>query len=459
MARTRTRSLVSPVQTGIYQNFPYNPYTGIWGTPTTIYTSSINESNLSESIQDQVVPNFFKERAKGKIFNNPMSQSKVLITQRLADVDEFYQVTSSKTGSCLSITKKGGQMSTAQAFQHFGVSSYLTYLTPPSYTERLEGLKDRAVTAAYANRSTADTLSLVTATELALSFASIGGILKNVNKIAKRTRRLLSKKYRRLGVPNNIKPDDYKALLKSRGKSFFKDLVDYQKSAEDIWMHARYSLRPLYYDMLGFSKALSEPLKEASRQTSRGYTSYGDSITSSYVKTLEGTYHRLVLEVERKSEIKVKVRAGVLDQIENESRAAKLGLYEIPASIWDLMPCSFVFDWFWNIGNTIQAWTPRMASRVLASWVCTEITQTQSTELSVVSCTSKSVGDYYGSNDVAISNAKIQKDTILKTRIPNPQLSVLPTFNVRMDPAKLIDLGIILKQFALNKSALLKYRA
>lgn len=456
MPRTRTRIVQSELRSVKYYNHPYNQSTGLYGTPTVVSQTNARSSILNESITDVVTKGFERIRSNGGIVNNPYSQSKVHEIQGISPVSELFSIYGPSSNTYV---RRDGEMTFGQAMAYYAMAAYSSYLSAPSYNTYLASLSDQAVTSAYAGRTTSDTLALVTALELAKSILSIKGILKNVNKIASKTRKKLTKvRKHRLNVPYNIKPDDYKTLVKSKGKTFFKEFLENEKSIEDIWMEARYNLRPLYYDIIGLNKALTEPLSNNSRRTSRGFSSKEISQTSSYTKAFDGPYYYYAITVDRDVKVQITCRAGVLDQISSITRADKLGLYEIPASLWDLVPLSFVLDWFWNIGSTISAWTPRFGMNTLASWVTTEIVITQTNAAYCSDTRGKTSGSYHGTASVSLGGVFASKTTIYKTRTPNPALSVLPTFNVRMDPAKLIDLGIILKQLALNKTALKKYR-
>lgn len=56
---------------------------------------------------------------------------------------------------------------------------------------------------------------------------------------------------------------------------------------------------------------------------------------------------------------------------------------DLPALAWELIPYSFVVDWFVNVGDWIQAITPNPNVTVLASWVSTKHKRTLSTSASV----------------------------------------------------------------------------
>lgn len=457
MSRTRTRSTITPAEHWEYKNYPYNHFTGTWGTPTVLKSGDQSCSNLQESITDIVIPSYESRSARGEIFNNPLTQSKVLEEKSIGSYHR--QQTLSKAGALTTLLLQDGTLNLSQALTNEGLSVYLGYY--PVITPSGSVLAERsaqAVTKSYANRTPADVLSIVTALELIKSVTTITGILKTVKKNAHRLRKNLTKVRRNKYSPYNIKPDDYKTKFVDSLKDLSSKSLRELRTYEELWMEARYNLRPLYYDIMGTSKALSEPLKENSRQTSRGSAAYTDEEISEYTKHVASTYYSYDVNVRRRSTVNVTFRAGVLSQIESETRAAKLGLYEIPRSIWDLVPASFIFDWFYDIGSLISAWTPRMGSKTLASWVVQTIEQIQSVEMDVSNVQSYTVNGTSCSFDLSYTGLRNTKITTVKTRTPNPTREIFPTLDVRIDPAKLIDLGIILKQLALDKSALKKYR-
>jgi hypothetical protein len=66
---------------------------------------------------------------------------------------------------------------------------------------------------------------------------------------------------------------------------------------------------------------------------------------------------------------KRKVRAYVLYEVEAGLSAVlnDFGVLDFPASAWELIPFSFVVDWFIPIGDWIQAATPKLGVHVITS--------------------------------------------------------------------------------------------
>lgn len=115
-------------------------------------------------------------------------------------------------------------------------------------------------------------------------------------------------------------------------------------------------------------------------------------------------------------------------------------------TVWDLTPYSFILDWFINMGDIISAHAPVPGVKALASWVTTVDTTVYSSTVDNFSIaiyhggyhlidTGTTVGTGYGIT-------KIVEET---NRLPNPENPVFPSWDLRLDPAKLLDLALIVK--------------
>lgn len=203
-------------------------------------------------------------------------------------------------------------------------------------------------------------------------------------------------------------------------------------------MEFRYALRPLFYDTLQIIDAANASAI-ATRQTYRGFQKHSDSVTAN------GTYS---LTADRKfnwqqtSIRSVDVRAGVLCQVEELSTLNIWGGYAIAETVWELIPFSFIIDWFFNVGQTIASWTPNAGLRTLASWYTVLETHYQEIKVTGTTC-QNNTGRYYYDLVLDLSGACYSKSSISKVRVPNPNRFVLPTFQLKLDTFKLVDLMII----------------
>jgi hypothetical protein len=219
-----------------------------------------------------------------------------------------------------------------------------------------------------------------------------------------------------------------------------------RKQLAELYMQARYNLRPLYYDCIGLLNALN--LGEMpKRQTFRAHKS--EFLTSSEDLDVEffniNNYVKLTADIARSVQTQIEVRAGVLVQVDNVTLFNVLGLDSIVASAWDLVTLSFVFDWFINIGDLLMAWTPNLGLTPLASWTTVETTSILKTTLYGHTLTTQNQALQVSGASSSVSPAICAKVIKEKVRDPEPELPVLPSIRLNLDPLKLIDLGLILK--------------
>nr|UUW21143.1 MAG: maturation protein [Sanya solspi-like virus 1] len=141
------------------------------------------------------------------------------------------------------------------------------------------------------------------------------------------------------------------------------------------WLRYRYMVLPLFLSGQGVLKAYkSTPPPKGSRATYRasGSLTDHDTIYGAYV-TSSSWKSRIVAE----RTVTVRVRCGALTEVVRaKCLEASLGLdaQSLPRSIWEAIPWSFVWDWFFNIGDFIAAVSPHVGRKTLGSWTTTTIT-------------------------------------------------------------------------------------
>lgn len=153
------------------------------------------------------------------------------------------------------------------------------------------------------------------------------------------------------------------AMLRSPLASWFKfsrkaRLASTALSAANLWLAYRYGVRPLV-------KSVDETLKqlqvwayrstEKSRVTTRASAVTTRSLNSTFLtnSTNDGTYEYTVA---RRQTETLKVRAMSLDEIQMDlPYSLGLGSKDILTLPWELVPFSFVADWFFNVGDYLGA--------------------------------------------------------------------------------------------------------
>lgn len=374
----------------------------------------------TKSYQDEVVSSFYRRRANGEIFCNTMISTEIHTWRDPLFIDEKRRKWEWQGWNPpLQVVFQGGWN--------------MGYLAPTWFEEKLPAsetlgispstVRDIAVTGAYAKANEQDVEGLVMVAEGKKTIQSLSKITWRAIRILRMLKRLNFK-----GLSAELTP----------------------RELSNRWMEGRYAIRPLVKDMCDVVKAISRDRNNVPlRQTYRS----GASATAE--KTVNGVvvynfqpyYNHLgVTKISRN----ISARSGVLAAIEEISEATIWGLNQPFTALWELVPFSFVVDWFFNVGKTIASWTPRYGLRTLASWVTVTDTVVRSCQSQGTVLGPWGIDPYDGyiwEHSCVSSNASVNQTIVTKTRVPNPSRSILPTFQVRLDAAKLLDLAIMGKRF------------
>jgi hypothetical protein len=134
-----------------------------------------------------------------------------------------------------------------------------------------------------------------------------------------------------------------------------------------------------------------------------------------------------------------------------------MGADQLLSTAWELVPYSFVVDWFLNTADFLAAWNPSVDVVPLTSWVTimSEIEQTRE-------ITGYERGKVYFSNPTWVwdssygthtyrvdSTPEIVKTTS-KERIPRPERPLIPSLNIRLNVSKVLDLLALLRQLLVD---------
>jgi hypothetical protein len=404
----------------------YETHDGLDSPPPNAITETSGECTVEEkyeSMTDVVTPNYHARSMNGDIINSPMTKTTTITRDKLASYswyksfdirdghghwnEQWYDYTSNVASSGL--------------MDAVGISL-------PSHSYSTQSAIDYAVNKAYSNIDVSDVQALVMAAEGQKTVLSLVSIFTRFIKILKKIKRLDAK-----GLANELSG----------------------KELADRYMELRYALRPLMYDVRGCAAALKQTAGDKpQRLTFRGTKTDDDSeiITDSEqisapAASLQWTYDRCW---ETEWSYDIAVRAGVLTAFEGRNPVSILGLAQPMESLWEIVPFSFIVDWFLNIGDTIAAWTPNYGLNTLSSWyVLREKYYRKRTMWYDNNVWWGTYGSNYRWNGGYTHSASdcLHDITVIKTtRVPNPRRSILPTINVKLDGFKLADLVIIAKK-------------
>lgn len=287
------------------------------------------------SITDVVVKNFKKRSAAGEVFINPMTSFRSNRSTTFGPRSYYvnyttgtppgnkicaYQYDQTVPASPAALTAQGSQVN------HLAVSI------------GLQNLKTLAGTAATANidNPTFDGATFIG--ELRETIHYMRNPLAALNKAVEEARH-----------------------WKRRKRKF-----DHKSTSEyiaDNWLSYRYSIRPLMNDVKNAAEAVARTVLNAEpvRKTARGSASETGQLSTS--GTVGGAYNYTTTTTATYS-----VRAGVLYELTRSPNTFGIGTERLGIVGWELIPLSFVADWFFNVGTFVEAITPVAGVKRLGSW-------------------------------------------------------------------------------------------
>lgn len=418
----RQRSLTSFTSSSVSRN--KRTFDGTCSDPMAYtdapFSGDYNSVNDEKIMNDVVTEGFHKKMKRGLIINNPFDSTREITTDRVADYtsDTTYQSWNTGCTPDKWLTFGDQWSGTWQASDFIKDAAKVPYwASQPAIN--VQSLIDQAVTQAWANVEVSQATALATLGEFDKTVVSMVSICKRVIKVLKAA-----------------KQADYKYLKRQISR----------KELENRYMELRYAIRPLVYDANSIIKVLRSENNKM-RFTARASKSGSDDSSKSCT-VVGGTTTQLHKVLSASANRTVEVRAGVLYHVESVSKLNLWGFDQPLEAIWELTPFSFIFDWFFNIGQTLASWTPEMGTKVLASWyVVNDITYYTSTvDSSWITRPADTSTTKYSAGQYDIQNAVMTKTVHNRYRVVDPTRPIIPTFNVRLDGFKLLDLAIIGKR-------------
>lgn len=392
---------------------------------------------VSEFMEDFETPDFHHIKARGGIINSPMNSRKVHVESSAHYYDRAY------TGQVWACTPNRWMDDFKQTIS--GSCDHQALLVAKDHEDfiplvksdsSLSTMKAKAITQAWGNIDHSEFLALVSAAELGKTVDGLFMLLKQVKKITTRVARL-----------------DNKMFKSTKGEIKMSDL-------RDIYMQARYGLRPLYYEIRGLLKSIETDLGlEQTRFTFRGHESSLDDVSREIEYLMAASWYGFKQHdtLYQTAHLETNVRAGVLTELDQLTANKLMGISNIAESALELVPYSFIAGWFANVASYISSWAPNVGSKTLASWVTVDQTLSQTTTVGPTRIEYTPPSNTTRATNVSCTKSGwFSQITRTYSREPEPSRPVLPRFDVRLDPLKLLDLGII--GFGIHKNAKLARR-
>lgn len=226
-------------------------------------------------------------------------------------------------------------------------------------------------------------------------------------------------------------------------RKILKGLLTPAKAAQ-LWLQVRYGLRPLFHDIVDSMTALASLVEEEQHKT-RIVTEFNvrdDTSDSEFSQAGRRLGHWRGLTTETN---KVDVSGGMIIQPKLtglDAINARVGGTEMLLTAWELVPFSFIVDWFLNTGDFFASLQPRVGVKVLGSWAVVRESATRQIHL-----TEWASNDAYKPwyQDPILYGLIDRTSETRTTRYANLQRPFLPQVNIRLDWWKTLDILALLK--------------
>lgn len=443
-----------PIPSSILAKRSGRYYTGSSSTMISFFRDTINEGlstgkiqvNSSDSVQsspveisfgrktmnDIITDKFYSKRARGDVIMSPMEST-------------WYNIESYPSGDTSSVTTFYSIQTLLHASSVRGLND-LAYRAIIRLKTTVDGIPDplptplrswivselpllnthsyqNAVNSAFGN---IDEAILDVPVMIGEAKSTYNTVVSGISRILNLIKSIKSGNFRRI-APKTYKR--FKTRLRS-GESRFSILTDL---FSDAWLEARYAIRPIVIDIENSLKLLNGASTITPRQTFRGYDLVSEDKVDIEKTIIHGDYtYRITGTLDKVCTS----RAGALCELRLDTgRGNDFGLFNITTTFVELIPLSFIFQWFFNIGGFLRQFNPNPTYRSIGSWASRETL-------------------FFGFLDVTVSHPSspqntytIRVDSEAKDRKPNVEETFI-SIDVNLDISKIMDLILITRKLA-----------
>lgn len=232
-------------------------------------------------------------------------------------------------------------------------------------------------------------------------------------------------------------------------KTLTRRQLGFLSEPDKLWLEYRYGWSPLVLDIQSQMKAVyaqdlrDELTKQDYRRAIAGDTREATSSIQLNRPHFGGGSWTGLQTLTHKVSAVAYVKYQVIDESGFMNRAHEFGIFDIPLATWELVPFSFVVDWFVPIGTWLQAVQPKFGVKVLDSGITVKHSKDVTRTLSGYAPSGSGVGQWstapfpLGSSDGF--EAQIYSRSI---GLPVP---FLPVPDVKLNIQRLADAATLLK--------------
>lgn len=390
-SRTRTKgsivALYGQSRSCTYQNPLPTVVCGAFGATS---TGDLVGNGETVETRDEVHPMFKRLSREGHIFNGPFETTKVLKAWSLGN----------RCTATLKVPPGTPAVNLIQKSEWDG--KLISYMN----AARCAGL------APSFDTSTAVTLA-GTSAMAAIENPEVQGLVD----LAELGKTLKMLKTNTVGFANFLRKKQSQ-LRKGLGREpTKKEWLDF---ASGKWLEWRYGWTPLFGTIRGLQAALAKERK-STRKTARGSAfrppQGKDDIRVSNVASGGNGWN---YTSDLKLRVTGTVKAGVLYYsyfaLRND---LGISLRELPSTAWELVPYSFVADWFFNFGEFLRASTPRAGITILSEWTTVTKVETYAGTNTVTPVNTTGATYTYSGGGTTLSGT-----TVISSKIRTPGVEV-----------------------------------
>lgn len=228
-------------------------------------------------------------------------------------------------------------------------------------------------------------------------------------------------------------------LSKNRVRRFRKQHgKDPHLAAENAWLQLQFGWKPLLSDIYGAAEHLAKVQTDLVR--TKVHVKKSITLSDTYVSNelLFGSWAWPIRRT-RSSQYDISMTCHFADGGSALHQSSSLGLTNPASLAWELLPFSFVVDWFLPVGNYLDSLDATLGLGFQRGCQTTFI-RTQG-DLYANRSASGQVGEYYGSASASYETINVTRSVL--TTFPSP---VLPSFKNPFTMTHVVDSIALLKQ-------------
>jgi len=407
----RHREATTPINMGGLQltESVAEEVSGAYSEATLASVASTPSYMPQASTDDVLVPNFTDRRNAGEIIMNDYQSVKT----NMVGFNLPWQFSSNKY---LDYGYERYNCNVVGSIDPYYSGATVGYLIPYSLiTPSIDAEYDLVMSRVYSKTSEAAMLALTTAYEFKKSVATINRCFRESWKMLKyviKTKRLLA-----------------------------AGLVSAENAAQ-IYLEVRYGLRPIIYDVRNAVDAISSVGKTKRKRVYSAMPVHHEEVAGEFTTNL-GNY--VWIKGDRKVIHERYVSGGAIVKprlsITNINDA--FGTTDLVESVWEIIPFSFIADWFVNLGDYLSALAPNFDVDVLGTWF--KVTDYKYLKFTPTKMWYEHNG-YTRASSQMLQSHPVRWEVTTTTRYVNRGKPSYPRLNIRLDGLKLLDILAILKE-------------